>query len=111
MLAVLLEISDMTESQKTRFETVYYKYRRLLFTIIRKKVSCDSDAEDILQNTFIKIARNIDKLGDTESKETIAFLTVIAKNTYNCFGVPRRTRTTIGRLGGDCSILLSYEDI
>ena len=81
MLAVLLEISDMTESQKTRFETVYYKYRRLLFTIIRKRVSCDSDAEDILQNTFIKIARNIDKLGDTESKETIAFLTVIAKNT------------------------------
>ena len=26
-------------------------------------------------------------------------------------GVPRRTRTTIGRLGGDCSILLSYEHI
>ena len=31
--------------------------------------------------------------------------------TLKIFGVPRGTRTPIGRLGGDCSILLSYGHI
>lgn len=81
MLAVVFSAVDMPENQKNKFEALYYRYRRLLYTVIRKTVSSDSDAEDILQNTFIKIAKNIKSIDDIESKETSAFLTVIAKNT------------------------------
>lgn len=81
MLTVIFSSIDMTENQKLKFETLYFKYRRLLFSVIRRLVSCDSDAEDILQNTFIKIAKNIKKIENIESRETIAFITIIAKNT------------------------------
>ena len=81
MLAVVFSTVDMTGEHKDKLETLYCKYRRLLFTVIRRIVSTDSDSEDILQNTFIKIAKNIKKIDDVESRETVAFLTVIAKNT------------------------------
>ena len=47
--------------------------------------------------------------------KTFSFYPLIKKRLFPVlfyfFGVPMRTRTTIGRLGGDCSILLSYRNI
>ena len=43
---------------------IYNDFRRSLFLFIRGKVRSKEDAEDILQNVFLKIASHIGKLSD-----------------------------------------------
>ncbi|MEE1075459.1 MAG: SH3 domain-containing protein [Acutalibacteraceae bacterium] len=50
MLAVIFSTVDMTEEHKDKLETLYCKYRRLLFTVIRRIVSTESDIIHTLVN-------------------------------------------------------------
>lgn len=77
--AILLSVEPEPED-KNKFETLYYKHRQRLYNCVLKAVGNRTDAEDVLQNTFIKIARNIKSVAEVDSNETVAFLTVIAKN-------------------------------
>lgn len=80
MLSAILLSVEMESKDKNKFETLYYKYRQRLYNCALKAVGNRADAEDVLQNAFIKIARNIKSVAEVDSKETIAFLTVITKN-------------------------------
>lgn len=80
MLSAILLSVEMEPIDKNKFETLYYKYRQRLYNCALKAVGNRTDAEDVLQNAFIKIARNIKSVAEVDSKETIAFLTVITKN-------------------------------
>lgn len=80
MLSVILMSVDMNESENNKFEKIYYKYRNTLFSYAFSVLKSTEDAEDVLQNAFIKIAQNINCIKDTESKETASFLIVITKN-------------------------------
>lgn len=42
-------------------------------------VKSPADAEDVLQNAFIKIAENLNNIKEPDSKSTAAYLTVITK--------------------------------
>ena len=77
--AILLSV-EMEPKEKNKFETLYYTYRERLYNCALKAVGNRTDAEDVLQNAFIKIARNIKSIAEVDSKETVAFLTVITKN-------------------------------
>lgn len=81
MLNIALMSADMSTDEKNKFESFYNKYKSLLYRQALGLVGNESDAEDILQNAFIKIARNIKAIGSTDSKETLSFLIVITKNT------------------------------
>ena len=48
-------------SKDLAFQTLVKRYKERLYWHIRKIVLSHDDADDILQNTFIKIFRNIDK--------------------------------------------------
>ena len=48
-------------SKELAFQTLVKRYKERLYWHIRKIVLSHDDADDILQNTFIKIFRNIDK--------------------------------------------------
>lgn len=80
MLSAILLSVEMESNDKNKFETLYYKHRQRLYNYALKAVGNRTDAEDVLQNAFIKIARNIKSVAEVDSKETIAFLTVITKN-------------------------------
>ena len=78
---MLIILVFATENDKTKFEQLYEKYKKLLlykaYGILR-----DHDlAEDAVSEAFIRIYRNTDKIDDTTSPRTISFLVTIVKNT------------------------------
>lgn len=80
MLLVILSGIE-TADERDLFESVYYRYRNLLFCVAKNIVSNDADAEDVLQNAFIKISQNLDCIDTVEGRKTCSFLIVITKNT------------------------------
>ncbi len=81
MLSVVLSAVDLNMSDKNKFESIYNIHKDALFYHALKIVKNESDAEDVLQEAFFKIAKNINAIDDIKSKETISFLIVITKNT------------------------------
>lgn len=70
-----------TEGEKSKFEKIYCKYRDMLYMCALGIVKNSADAEDILHDAFIKIAKNIKQVDNIDSKSTAAYLAVITKNT------------------------------
>nr|AOE13668.1 RNA polymerase ECF-type sigma factor [uncultured bacterium] len=82
--AKLLTQLKLDNSKELAFKTIVERYKERLYWHIRKIVITHDDADDVLQNTFIKIFRNIDKFkGDSKlytwmyriaTNESITFL-------------------------------------
>lgn len=70
-----------TEGEKSKFEKIYRKYRDMLYMCALGIVKNSVDAEDVLHDAFIKIAKNIKQVDGIDSKSTAAYLAVITKNT------------------------------
>ena len=70
-----------TEGEKSKFEKIYCQYRDMLYMCALGIVKNSADAEDVLHDAFIKIAKNIKQVVDIDSKSTAAYLAVITKNT------------------------------
>ena len=81
MLSIILSSVEMNTDEKNKFEAIYYRYKIALYHKAMSIVKNENDAEDVLQEAFIKIARNIRLIKDIKSKETVSFLLVITKNT------------------------------
>ncbi len=95
MLSVVFMTIDMDVKEKHLFEKIYNKYKNVLYNVAYGISKNEKDAEDILQNAFIKVAKNIRSIYDTDSKETLSFLMVITKNTAYDF---LRKRTKISEM-------------
>ena len=56
-------ISDRKQEQtlELKFQHLVEKYQERLYWHIRKIVLDHNDADDVLQNTFIKVWKNLDK--------------------------------------------------
>ena len=65
--SVLIEQLKNKQTQDTAFRQLMTQYKERLYWHIRKIVISHDDADDVLQNTFIKVYRNIDKF-NAESK-------------------------------------------
>jgi len=53
--------SKATAGSQTSFEELVYRYSPRLFHFLRHKVNTDQDIEDLIQETFLKAFRNIDR--------------------------------------------------
>ena len=71
-------IKKLKDRSSSTFEKVYYQYRNLVFYHAYSIVNNKEDADDITQNTFIKLIKNIDAVDDNSSLK--ALLSKIAKN-------------------------------
>lgn len=81
LLFILQMSQDMSFGEKIKFENLYNKYKNTLFYQAMNIVKNEKDAEDVLQNAFIKIAKNIKSVKSIDSKETLSFLIVVTRNT------------------------------
>ena len=81
MLSIVLSAVNLNTDDKNKFESIYNRHKNDLYHQALNIVKNEKDAEDVLQEAFIKIAKNIKSIDDIESKETLSFLIVITKNT------------------------------
>lgn len=81
MLFCILNTVPLESDEQEKFEKIYYKYRNTLFSCAFSIVLNRHDAEDVLHTAFVKIAQNIKKIEDINSKQTASFLIIITKNT------------------------------
>ena len=95
-----------TEGEKGKFEVIYYRYRDMLYMCALGIVKNSADAEDVLHDAFIKIAKNIKQIDDINSKSTAAYLAVITKNT--AYDRLRRLKRIIQTAIEDC--ILAADD-
>jgi len=52
---------------------IYTQFHNSLFSFVRSKIKSKEDAEDILQNVFIKISANVNRLTDEEKLQSWIF--------------------------------------
>lgn len=77
MLLVLLDLLD-SEEDKTKFEALYHKYDKLMMYIAMQKLHNESLAEEAAQDAWLYIAKNFNKVGEIDAKQTKSYLATIA---------------------------------
>ena len=78
---LLIFLSFPNESEKSKFEYIYGKYKKLLLYKAHGILHDYSLAEDAVSEAFLRVYKNLHKIDDPDSGMTISFLTVIVKNT------------------------------
>ena len=78
MLVKRKVILDLINRDQNAFNEVYSRYRKLIFFIIISIVKNETIAEDIMQDTFIKVYESIGNLKDPSSFHS--YLCLTAKN-------------------------------
>lgn len=79
MLLFMMMIDS--EEDRSKFQIIYETYSKLMFFLARQIVMDDRDAEDAVQEAFIKIIENLDKISDPKCPKAKHFIVVIIKRT------------------------------
>ncbi|MEG2175901.1 MAG: RNA polymerase sigma factor [Oscillibacter sp.] len=79
MLAILQMLEDRADQDK--FEALYHAYRGLLFYVANRILQNTQDAEDAVQQTFLKIAENLEAVAQPVHPKTRALVAIIAERT------------------------------
>ncbi len=86
MISLFLNLID-NQTGKEKFTQLYNTYKNLLYWIALKKTNNIEDAEECVQETFLYVAKNFNKIGEIDSKRTKCYLSTIvtgfAINIYN----------------------------
>lgn len=80
MLTFYLSMMD-SEEDRHKFQIIYDNYTNLIYFVARKLTKDENMVEDIVQETYLKIIRNIEKLRYDNDKE---FASLIGIMTRNC---------------------------
>ncbi|MCQ2771902.1 MAG: sigma-70 family RNA polymerase sigma factor [Bacilli bacterium] len=71
-------IKNCKAGSEKAFDEIYYSYYRLVFYQAYQVLNNKDDAEDVMQNTFIKFMRGINDIDDNSNLKQL--LSTIAKN-------------------------------
>ena len=80
MLNLILMAMANPEEEK-KFTQIYNKYYKYVYGITSKFFENNMDKEDATYTSLLKIAFNMSKIKDINSKETKGFIAVITRNT------------------------------
>lgn len=70
-----------TEEDKRKFVILYEKYRYFMLKVAMSILKDYHEAEDMVHEAFIKIAKKMEYIGDVESYETKRYLVIVTRNT------------------------------
>ena len=78
MLVYYLQTIE-SEEDKSKFERIYYRYRKLMFHVAMKILNNDADAEDAVHQAFVSVIENLNKVGVPELPETRCYVVTITE--------------------------------
>lgn len=78
MLAFLLMIEE--ERKRDKLEELYLTYSKELYYVAYQILQDYYDAEDVIQNAFLKVSKYLDKIGEIRCKKTRGYLVIIVRN-------------------------------
>ena len=78
-MMIYLQMID-TPEDRSKFEFLYMEYRGLMFHVANKILHNEQDAEDMVHQAFLKVAENIEKIGDPKCPKTQGYIVTIAEN-------------------------------
>ena len=82
MLALLLSLAN--EEQRNKFEQLYEQYKELVKYIALDVLKNDMNAEEVVQETFLRLFIKIDDIGDVRSFKTHGLVIIISRRiSYN----------------------------
>ena len=67
------------ESHWAKFEIIYQEYRNLMFYVANRILRNDQDAEDIVQQSFLKIIEVLDKIPSPKCPQTKGLVVTITE--------------------------------
>lgn len=80
MLFFYLSMIEDAED-KTKFEQLYHRYKRMMYGIALQMTNDPGEAEDAVHDSFVKILRHLSKIQDVADRQTAAFLAIVLRNT------------------------------
>lgn len=85
----LLQLID-TPDDKRRFEELYSRYERLLFVVANDVLKDPHKAEDAVNDAFVNIINNFEKISDITSPRTKRFVVIVVRNI--CFNILKKEK-------------------
>lgn len=82
MLSAYISMVD-TPNEKELIAQLYNAYKQFMYNISMSLLGKKEDAEDAVQDSFVRIIKNLDKIQNPYSRKTKSYITVITKNI--CF--------------------------
>lgn len=79
MVLLFFDILD-TEEDKSKFELLYGQYKQLMFYIANEILHDENLAEDAVQQAFLKIINNFQKIHDVKCPQTKSYIVIIIKS-------------------------------
>ncbi len=89
MLLFYLSLIE-SEEDKSKFERLYYDYRKLMKHIATDMLHDEFLAEDAVHEAFIKLTRHISGVDENDSHKTKAFIVIIIKSV--CLDIIRKDK-------------------
>ena len=87
MLSSLIATVD-SPTDKELIIQLYNTYKQFMYNISMSILGKREDAEDAVQDSFVRIIDNLDKINNPYSRKTKSYITVITKNV--CLDMIRR---------------------
>ena len=79
MLSTYISMVD-TPTEKELIAQLYNAYKQFMYNISMSLLGNKEDAEDAVQDSFVRIIKNLDKIQNPYSRKTKSYITVITKN-------------------------------
>ena len=89
MLLFYLSLIE-NEEDKSKFERLYYDYRKLMKYIATDMLHDEFLAEDAVHEAFIKLTRHLNGVDENDSHKTTAFIVIIIKSV--CLDMLRKDK-------------------
>ena len=88
------------------YESIYRKYRPIVFSYISQRVASREDAEDLCQDVFVKLSRAL----KTYDEDKAAVSTLVYRIAHNAVIDYYRTSRTHEEVSEEAAVLPSAED-
>lgn len=87
MLSIYLSMVE-TEEEKDLVTELYNTYKQILFNVSMSILHNTADAEDAVQETFVRIISNLSKIDCANEKRFKAYIFVVTRNI--CYDILRK---------------------